>query len=269
MADVSLEKIMMYISFLYQEGKSPNTIGTYVAALSYYFKMQSLLDLTDNFLVKKILKGAKRLSAGPDIRRPITVSVLTNIIQALNHVTESFYQRKLFEAMFSLAFHAFLRIGELTSRSDNNPNLLQFNDIELTRSKTGKTNIVICMANFKHNASKQPVYLEIQRQSVSIICPVRKLREYISLRGSTNGPLFCYRDYKPIPRSEFCAVLNEALSFAKYDTQIYKCHSFRIGAATTAHMMGIPDNRIKAMGRWHSDSFMRYIRIPLLPGLNI
>jgi hypothetical protein len=64
-------------------------------------------------------------------------------------------------------------------------------------------------------------------------------------------------------------VFNEALFFAKYDEQIYKCYSFRIGAATTAHMMGIPDNRIKAMGRWHSDSFMRYIRIPLLSGLNI
>jgi hypothetical protein len=84
---------------------------------------------------------------------------LTNIIQAFNHVTESFYQRKLFEAMFSLTFHAFLRIGELTFRSDNNPNLIKFNDIEHTRLKTGKTNIVICMANFKHNASKQPVYL--------------------------------------------------------------------------------------------------------------
>jgi hypothetical protein len=83
-----------------------------------------------------------------------------------------------------------LRIAELTSRSENNPNLLKFNDIELTRSKTGKTNIVICMANFKRNASKQPVYLEIQRQSLSIICPVRKLQEYSSLRGKTSGPLF-------------------------------------------------------------------------------
>ena len=83
------------------------------------------------------------------------------------------------------------------------------------------------------------------------------------------GLFFCYRDYKPISRSELCAVLNEALSFAKYDAQIYKCHSFRICAATTAHMMGILDNRIKVMGRWHSDSFMEYIRIPLLPELNI
>jgi hypothetical protein len=147
--------------------------------------------------------------------------------------------------------------------------LLRFNDKELTQSKTGKTNIVMCMANFKHNASKQPVYLEIRRQSLSIICPVRKLQEYISRRGKTSGPLFCYMDYKPISRSEFCAVFNEAISFAKYDAQIYKCHSFKIGAATTSHMMVIPDNIIEAMGRWHSDSFMRYIRIPLLPGLSI
>jgi hypothetical protein len=37
MDEDSLEKIMMYISFFYQEGKSPNTIGTYVAALFILF----------------------------------------------------------------------------------------------------------------------------------------------------------------------------------------------------------------------------------------
>lgn len=39
MVEASLEKNKMYISYLYQEGKSPNTIGTYVAALSHYSEM--------------------------------------------------------------------------------------------------------------------------------------------------------------------------------------------------------------------------------------
>ena len=63
--------------------------------------------------------------------------------------------------------------------------------------------------------------------------------------------------------------LNEALLFVNYDIAHYKSHSFRIGAATTAHMMGIPDNIIISMGRWHSDSFLRYIRVPVLPRVSI
>ena len=91
----------------------------------------------------------------------------------------------------------------------------------------------------------------------------------LRLRGISKGPLFCYRDLSPIKRIEFCSVLNEALLFVNYDITHYKSHSFRIGVATTAHMMEIPDNRIKAMDRCHSDSFLRYIRVPLLPSIGI
>lgn len=40
--------------------------------------------------------------------------------------------------------------------------------------------------------------------------------------------------------------------FANYDANTYKSHSFMIGAATTAHMLGLSDSKIRAMGRWHS-----------------
>ena len=99
--------------------------------------------------------------------------------------------------------------------------------------------------------------------------PVRKLRTFVRLRGIYKGPLFWYRDLSPIKRSEFCSVLSEALLFVNYDITYYKSHSFRIGAATTAHMMGIHDNRIKAIGCCHSESFLRYIRVPLLPSIGI
>jgi hypothetical protein len=59
------------------------------------------------------------------------------------------------------------------------------------------------------------------------------------------------------------------LHFKHNTSKQNESHSFRIGAATTAHMMGIPDNINKAMGCWHSDSFLRYIRVPLLPSIGI
>lgn len=43
------------------------------------------------------------------------------------------------------------------------------------------------------------------------------------------------------------------------DPKFYKGHSFRIGAATSAAARGIPLSVIQNMGRWKSDSFMRYI----------
>jgi hypothetical protein len=56
--------------------------------LSYYLKFKSKPDITNNFIIKKLLNGDKRLAAGSDINRPITVTVLGHLLQALAHVTK-------------------------------------------------------------------------------------------------------------------------------------------------------------------------------------
>ena len=43
---------------------------------------------------------------------------------------------------------------------------------------------------------------------------------------------------------------------------MYAGHSFRIGAATTAIAGGIPVDVIKTLGRWKSQAYQLYVRIP-------
>jgi len=40
-------------------------------------------------------------------------------------------------------------------------------------------------------------------------------------------------------------------------------HSFRIGAATTAAVAGLPPWLIKTLGRWNSDAYMSYVHAPI------
>ena len=68
LADLTVEKIVLFIAYLFEEGKSPNTISTYFAALSYYLKFKGNPDITNNFIIKKLVNGDKCLAAGPDIR---------------------------------------------------------------------------------------------------------------------------------------------------------------------------------------------------------
>jgi hypothetical protein len=60
----------------------------------------------------------------------------------------------------------------------------------------------------------------------------------------------------------FNSNLNLSLTWAGLDTNTYKSHSFRIGAATHAASLGYADSEIQAMGRWKSSAFKRYVRIP-------
>lgn len=118
-----LEKIMTskrfgpfshLINFVYlaKNSYSPNTAKSYIAAIGFKMKMNNLTDSTDSFIVKKLLKGMSKTYKRADIRRPITVEILADIIRILPQICNSTYEAKLFSAVFVLAFRAFLRIGE-------------------------------------------------------------------------------------------------------------------------------------------------------------
>jgi hypothetical protein len=42
-----VEKIVLFTAYLFEEGKSPNTISTYLAALSYYLKLYTTAMLSE------------------------------------------------------------------------------------------------------------------------------------------------------------------------------------------------------------------------------
>ena len=56
--------------------------------------------------------------------------------------------------------------------------------------------------------------------------------------------------------------LKKALTAVGVDQSQYAGHSFRIGAATAAAMAGLQEVTIRTLGRWNSNAFMLYIRMP-------
>ena len=59
----------------------------------------------------------------------------------------------------------------------------------------------------KHSDPTRPVELLVHRDQP--ICPVSQILDYISMRGSAPGPLFCWADGSPISRSYFTRSLKE------------------------------------------------------------
>ena len=81
-------------------------------------------------------------------------------------------------------------------------------------------------------------------------------------RGNTPGPLFTWSNGTFLTRAQFVEEVKKALDIAGVDAANYNGHSFRIGAASTAAANGMEDSMIKTLGRWESEAYQRYIKIP-------
>ena len=252
--------VAQFIAYLFSEKYSPSTIYSHVSAISFQHKSGNFSDPTDSFVIKKILKGVHKLGSKPDVRLPITSEILAKLVQSLPVIFSSHYTRALLKAMFLLTYHAFLRIGELTVRGPGCAHkVVQQNHIRFTTAN-GREALELTMLEYKHS-DLTPKTLNIATHIDQSLCPVHALKSYLALRKGNNGPLFQFADGSPVSRSFFTQKLRAVLEFNRFNTQVYKTHSFRIGAASDAATRGVPTATIQQMGRWKSDALKNYIRI--------
>ena len=94
--------------------------------------------------------------------------------------------------------------------------------------------------------------------------PVVAVLAYIAVRPPFQGPLLCiYRDGSPLTRFDLVTSIRHALSGSGLPLDSFTGHSFRIGAATSAALAGLPDSLIQTLGHWRSSAFRVYIRTPV------
>lgn len=229
-----------------------------MAGINYYHKLPGYSDITNIFIIQKLLEGCSRCRGVKDNRRPITKLVLLAVLEALPKVCYNVYETKLFNAIFTLAYFGLFRVSELVATSVISSNRqIQVQDIVISANLSS---VSVRLTRFKTNQKGPPVTLKILDESNSSVCPVHALQNYLRLRGTYSGPLFCHGTGVPVTRHQFSAVLVKCMQHTSFDYNSYKSHSFRIGRATDLATSGLPASVIMKMGRWSSDAYKGYIR---------
>ncbi|KAJ8303595.1 hypothetical protein KUTeg_019991 [Tegillarca granosa] len=237
-----LVHVIQFIAALSLRGLAHSTSRLYVAAISYECKINNLPDVTNNFIITKLLEGMKRLKHRPDTRLPITLDLLSQLINSLPHVCTNLYEAKLFSCAFSLAFFGFMRIGEFAQTNcQATNNVLQLEDVILDEIHE---KVILRFRHSKTDQYGKGVTLEIPKTG-KIYCPFMSLKHYLGARPSVPGILFCHFGGDPLTRYQFSSVLRKTLSFFNIEFKYYKSHSFRIRAATTASAAGMSDHDIQ------------------------
>lgn len=251
---VPVDQLQLFLGYLSISGISASTMQTYLSGISYEHKSNMINDTTRVFIVQKILEGFKREKHVKDVRKPITVVILKDILVSLQFICTSHFETQLFYAAFLLAFCCFLRVGEVTLSQ----HALKRGDVSIINNL-----LTVRIQSCKTDQIGQGHIIEVKSSDDAVLCPVRAVGKYLQMRQSFScDQLFCHANDAPLTRYQFSAVLEKTLKFTKRpDCGNFKSHSFRIGAATVASLRGIPDEEIKVMGRWKSDCFRRYIRI--------
>ena len=155
----------------------------------------------------------------------------------------------MIQALFSIMFFGFLRVSEVTAGTHN----LQLSDLTVKKDK-----LILCFRSFKHSGQHWFRLHVLPTGSTS--CPLKCMHAYLTIRGNQAGPLFQHSDGSPIKAHFVNRMLKSSLKSAGL-TKSITSHSFRIGAATWSAKHGNSIEQIKAMGRWRSSAFQKYIRV--------
>ena len=261
------QSLSRYAASLANEGLAHTSIKCYMSAVRHLHIEEGWGDPKLNYMPKLelVMRGIKRVQGRkhkPSPRQPITPELLRKLREVWLKPSAGGDGIMLWAAA-TLCFFGFLRSGEITVPSDSefdDTAHLTFRDVAIDRLQAPS------MLRVRIKASKTDPF----RVGVDVVvgkvdgplCPVSALLGYLLARGAGPGPLFRFEDGKPLTRMRLVEKVRRALQVAGVLSKPYSGHSFRIGAATTAARVGVEDSTIKMLGRWRSNAYQLYIRMP-------
>jgi len=217
--------------------------------------------------LERTLQGIKRDHNEPDCqnRTPLTRTCLIQILSALGNKS---YNEAVTCAAFSLAFAAFLRVGEFTYRQTAIDTVPLFRNWFLTKNSIqlkelrGEKFIELTLPASKTDPFRHGIQLTIAASN-DAGCPVRAMKHLGSI--DTHRPqfaaLFCVGldEQQPFTREYVVQTLQGLAIASGLGRGAWNGHSFRSGAATWAAEVGIGEAEIQTLGRGQSDAYKALI----------
>lgn len=266
----SENNLCMFASHLAHEGLSHQTIKSYLSAVKHLQIEMGLGDpsVASMPVLEHVLRGIKKENAKKikksTPRLPITPDILLKLRTVWEQEPSAFDNIMVWAACCTCYF-GFLRSGEICAppggrdRFDPTTHLCLADISVDSHSNTSVVSVKIKASKTDPFRLGNTVFLGA---TGTRLCPVNAILAYTAVRGNNPGPLFYFHDKSLLTRDRLVNFVRTGLQKAGLNPEAYAGHSFRIGAATTAHAHGIDDSTIMTLGRWKSNAYQRYVRIP-------
>lgn len=201
---------------------------------------------TDHSVVRRVMDGVSREQAITGRRALQSLPMTPTLIDVIAARAD---MNNTDHAMIVTAMHVgtagLMRVGEFTTGERT----LRVRDVH--RVGDGYR-IVVNMSKTDQHGRGQSVYVGNPRA-------VQLLKELLKRHTRSDAMLFTYEDGSPLTRTKLLRQCR------KWMTNIplppHRGISFRAGGATALHEAGTKPDEIKALGRWRSNAYQRYIRL--------
>jgi hypothetical protein len=194
---------------------------------------------------------------------PITPKILEVLKPGLD-TKESHDDRVMWAALCSMVYGLF-RCSEITVSSDANNQFPRDRDFTPVRGVERQA-AHIHLSHSKTDLLSQGVDVPLVANG-SATCPLKAIEEMKEQSPHPppfpDSPLFCMEDGSPLSAKIFRKRLKTLTTARLNDGEKYTGHSCRRGGAQALFDAGVPATQIKIIGRWKSDSFLRYIGVTL------
>lgn len=251
--------LMLYATFVSNYSSHKN-VSLHLAAIKFFAQIWGYpSQFRAPSCLSRLLKGIKK-SHGAKYRKakrtPITPSLLLTLGTNLFRSPLRYNDKVMLWAAMLVAFFGFLRVSEYTAeyvKSYDPQFTLCWEDVS-----TSSLVAHITLKASKTDPFREGVTVRVAANGTRL-CPVTALVQYMNLHPCRNGPFFQFWDGRYLTRKGLVRVLN---LIKPEGIRNMSSHSFRIGAATTAAAAGYPKWAIQTLGRWASDCYRLYIRMP-------
>lgn len=244
-----------YVSHLIQQGISAASLKKHLSGISFFLKLGGASPLTYFPLIRQMVKGVERLHVSCDRRRPITLELLSALLDVLWLVCTSYGEALVFRLAFSLAFFAALRVSELVAKNKRESSGLLARDTVMLGES-----LWLFLRRSKVDQMGKGTWIKLDRWLGSPVCPVEAFVTFGRHRQSASQSLLVHDDGSVVTVFQFNSVLRAALVRLGCSFLNISSHSFRIGAATEAARLGLSGEKICNIGRWRSNRYKLYVR---------
>ena len=244
--------LTFFIGHLRRTGLSVSSARQYLAAVRrLHFQYGWPMSTETPPYVAAALRGYEPRGAPPTDRGrlALTVHQLRTLKNRLPALLPSAWDQRCVWAACTVSFYGGLRSSEYLVTGPGRG--VRRADVVITESDCRLR--VGIQKNRQHGPA---TYVDIPATGTST-CPVRALQFYCQARDARRAPstaLFLLESGAPLTRRRLNGILRHALG------QGYSSHSLRIGLATSAAAVGVPDDVLQRLGRWRSTAYDRYVR---------